>query len=99
MHFLVTHLLIGINVLVFFYLQNNPSQITRMMLITDRVLRNKEYDRLFLSGFTHADFFHILFNMLTLYFFGPTVEALIGKTFFLLLYLGAIVAGNLYCMF
>jgi membrane associated rhomboid family serine protease len=99
MHFLITYLLIGINVLVFFYLQNQPAQIMRMMLITDRVKQNKEYDRLFLSGFAHADLLHLVFNMLTLYFFGPALEMVIGGTLFLLLFLASIIAGNLFCMF
>jgi membrane associated rhomboid family serine protease len=41
---------------------------------------------LFTYMFLHADFFHILFNMLGLYFFGPPVEMRLGGRRFLGLY-------------
>jgi membrane associated rhomboid family serine protease len=46
--------------------------------------------------FLHADFFHILFNMLGLFFFGPEMEWLWGKTRFLFVYLGIGVAANIF---
>jgi membrane associated rhomboid family serine protease len=95
----LTYLLIGINVVVFLYLSNHPQTAVRFMLIADRVRRNKEYDRIFLSGFTHLDILHLLFNMLTLYFFGPSLEESIGATWYFLIFLGSIIAGNLYCLF
>lgn len=36
--------------------------------------------------FVHADFYHLLFNMLVLFFFGLRVEAYLGERSFLLLY-------------
>ncbi len=36
--------------------------------------------------FVHAGFWHILFNMISLYFFGPRVEERLGSTRFLLFY-------------
>ncbi|MCC7299272.1 MAG: rhomboid family intramembrane serine protease [Bacteroidia bacterium] len=94
----ITYLLMGINILVFFVTQNQPQVVQRMMLINGRVRFNKEYDRLFLAGFAHGGIGHLIFNMLTLYYFGPALEEAIGKTLFLLLFLGSIVGGNLYCM-
>jgi membrane associated rhomboid family serine protease len=38
------------------------------------VIDKKQWHRLFSSGLVHADWGHLLFNMLTLYFFGPVVE-------------------------
>ncbi|MBS3916007.1 MAG: rhomboid family intramembrane serine protease [Bacteroidetes bacterium] len=95
----LTYLLIGINVIVFFYLNSHPKTAERFILIADRVRRNKEYDRIFLSGFSHLDILHLLFNMLTLYFFGPSLEESIGATLYFLIFLGSIIAGNLYCLF
>lgn len=43
--------------------------------------------------FLHANFMHILFNMVGLYFFGPRLEARIGSRDFILLYLLAGIAG------
>jgi membrane associated rhomboid family serine protease len=38
------------------------------------------------SGFVHADLSHLLFNMITLWFFGRPLETRIGTTAFVLLY-------------
>lgn len=43
--------------------------------------------------FLHADFLHILFNMFTLYFFGPMVEQHLGSRRFLAFYLLCGISG------
>jgi membrane associated rhomboid family serine protease len=52
------------------------------------------------SFFYHThDYFHLLFNMLTLYFFGREVETLYGAKRFLILYFaGAVFAGLVFCL-
>jgi membrane associated rhomboid family serine protease len=40
-----------------------------------------------LSQFSHVEFSHFLFNMLTLYFFGPVIERTIGILSFLIIYI------------
>jgi membrane associated rhomboid family serine protease len=94
----ISVILIALNVLVFFWSNNHPHRLERMLFITNRIRFFKEYDRLFLSGFIHSGILHLLFNCLTLYFFGPVLESLIGPILFLLLYLGSIIGGNLYCL-
>ncbi len=94
----ISVILIVINVIVFFVVQNNAAKMQRMLFVNERVRRFKEYDRLFLSGFIHAGILHLGFNCMTLYFFGPTLEIMIGRTLFLILYLASIIGGNLYCM-
>lgn len=58
-----------------------------------------QYYRLLTSGFIHADWNHLIFNMLTLYFFGKPVESamdsIIGRFGFLALYLGGIIISDL----
>jgi len=90
-----TYILIGINVLLFIAGNNQPHLIERMMLQSGRVRKYREYDRLFLSGFAHAGLMHLVFNMLTLYYFGPVIESIIGATLYLFLFLFSIIAGNL----
>lgn len=46
--------------------------------------------------FLHGSFFHMLFNMLFLVFFGPELEMLWGKRRFLSFYLGVGVLANLF---
>jgi membrane associated rhomboid family serine protease len=50
--------------------------------------------------FVHQDFFHLLFNMITLYFFGTFVISLVGETVFLTTYfVGGIIGGLAYALF
>src|SRR5690554_1857114 len=50
--------------------------------------------RMFSSAFLHADMMHLLFNMLTFYFFAPWVIAILGSWPFLLIYVGSLFLGN-----
>lgn len=63
------------------------------------IQNRKEYIRLLSAGFLHADFGHLFFNMLTLYFFGPIVLDAFGVLGFLVIYFGAIILGNLFSLF
>ncbi|HWX22949.1 MAG TPA: rhomboid family intramembrane serine protease [Candidatus Binatia bacterium] len=65
----------------------------------ESILAGKEYYRLLTSGFLHADWRHLLLNMMSLYFFGGRVEWELGHSNFLLVYLGAIVGGNLLSLY
>lgn len=58
-------------------------------------IRRGEQFRMFSSGFLHADFSHLLFNMLTLYFFADVVIHSIGYVKFILIYLASLLVGNL----
>ena len=50
-------------------------------------IRKGEQFRMISSGFLHLDFSHLLFNMLTLYFFADVVISSIGYVKFILIYL------------
>ena len=63
------------------------------------IQNRKEYIRLLSAGFLHADWGHLFFNMLTLYFFAPIVLYVYGVSGFLLVYLGSIVIGNLFSLY
>lgn len=58
-------------------------------------IRRGEQIRMFSSAFLHADFSHLLFNMLTLYFFAPVVIMSVGVTYFVIIYLVSLLLGNL----
>ena len=65
--------------------------------------RSGQWYRLLTSGFLHADWGHLLFNMFAFYSFGPVVLATLqgsygavpGLGLFLLLYLGGIIVSDL----
>lgn len=50
--------------------------------------------QLLTSGFTHVQLLHIAFNMLALYFLGPTLESVLGRTRFLAVYLVSLLGGS-----
>ncbi|WP_343679355.1 rhomboid family intramembrane serine protease [Chryseobacterium arthrosphaerae] len=58
----------------------------------------KEYIRLISSGFLHADFMHLFFNMLSLYFFQAAVTFFFGNIGFLIIYFGSMILGNLFSL-
>ncbi|MFK8295158.1 rhomboid family intramembrane serine protease [Capnocytophaga canimorsus] len=62
-------------------------------------IRRGEYWRMFTSGFLHADWQHLIFNMLTLYFFADVVLFAVGKVGFLLIYLVALYLGSLFSLY
>ncbi|MGH6978826.1 MAG: rhomboid family intramembrane serine protease [Brevundimonas sp.] len=78
---------------------NNRQLLDRLILWPPAIDRSKQYDRLVTHGFIHADLGHLLFNMITLFFFGRPVEQVmverIGAPGFVLFYLSAIVVAIL----
>lgn len=62
-------------------------------------IRRGEQIRMFTSGFLHVDYNHLLFNMLTLYFFAGVVIHYVGITKFVIIYLASLVVGNLVSFF
>lgn len=55
---------------------------------------NGEWYRLFTAMFLHENFWHIASNMIVLYFIGPILETLLGRTRYLLVYIVGGLAGN-----
>ncbi|WP_282456318.1 rhomboid family intramembrane serine protease [Chitinophaga sedimenti] len=44
-------------------------QLYKLAMVPYDVKHHKQYYRLFTNGLVHADYMHLLFNMLSLYFF------------------------------
>jgi membrane associated rhomboid family serine protease len=61
-------------------------------------IRSGEQIRMLSSGFLHADMTHLIFNMLTLWFFAPVVISYLGDFSFLLVYFGSLIFGSLLTM-
>jgi membrane associated rhomboid family serine protease len=80
----VRRLLIA-NILVFF-VQYTAPQLTYSMEFVPRLILFRPWS-MFTYMFLHAGIMHILWNMIGLYFFGPRVEARLGSTRFIQLYL------------
>jgi membrane associated rhomboid family serine protease len=71
----------------------------RLLLWPPAVEKKHEYWRLLSYGLVHADFQHLLFNMITLFFFGRAMEWLyaqhLGPLGFLWFYLGGLLVSIL----
>ncbi|MFQ6603642.1 rhomboid family intramembrane serine protease [Flavobacterium sp. C3NV] len=61
-------------------------------------IRSGEQIRMLSSGFLHADMMHLIFNMLTLWFFAPVVINWLGSISFALIYFGSLIFGSLLTM-
>jgi membrane associated rhomboid family serine protease len=66
-----------------------------MHFSTKRVVGGAELWRLVSFQFLHADLFHLMFNMLALYFFGVLIENVLGGKRYLAFYLSCGIAGGL----
>ena len=72
-----TLVIVALTVLVSWRGFNDRALLERLILWPPAVERGKQYDRLLGYGFVHADWQHLLFNMITLFFFGRLIEQVI----------------------
>lgn len=63
-----------------------PRLIERCLFRPYEFARGHRRATIITSGFVHADLPHLVFNMVTFYFFGPPLERLFGTPMFVLLY-------------
>lgn len=102
----VTIILIGITVGVSLLAWNRPELMQRWIFNPYQIQANGEYYRFLTSGFLHQDYTHLLFNMLTFYFFGGTIEYIFsylygstGLFIYVAFYLVAIVVSSITTFF
>tara|TARA_R110002126_G_scaffold288548_1_gene442383 strand:- start:8533 stop:9126 length:594 start_codon:yes stop_codon:yes gene_type:complete len=92
----ITYYLIAANAIVsliglFLY----PKVIEVGMMIPYRTIRNKTWYEVITSGFVHGSISHLLFNMFTLFIFGPILENQIGEVQFLGLYFTGLIVSSI----
>jgi membrane associated rhomboid family serine protease len=71
-----TLIIIGVTCLVSVLALGNPKLLEGMLFWPPALKDKGEYQRLLTYGLVHANFAHLFFNMLTLFFFGGMVERL-----------------------
>ncbi|HON19294.1 MAG TPA: rhomboid family intramembrane serine protease [Salinivirgaceae bacterium] len=82
---------------------NDPVFMARYQFNAYRIIRNREWHRLLTHGFLHANWLHLLINMLVLFSFGEFLVSIFASVFlfmnpkllFLLFYLLAIAFSSL----
>jgi membrane associated rhomboid family serine protease len=72
-----------------------PQIIERSLFRPYWFLRRRQYDTVVTSGFVHADLPHLIFNMVTFWFFAFPLEKQIGPVRFALLYVLALAVSDL----
>jgi membrane associated rhomboid family serine protease len=90
----------GITVLISFLAWSNGEIMFKSFFIPTHIKERKEYWRFFTHGFIHADHQHLIFNMITLFFFGPRVEREFASHFesgytFVIFYFIALIASSI----
>ncbi len=80
-------IIIGINVAIHLFVSVTPGIINRLALIPALVIVENWIWTPFTYMFIHGGMWHLLFNMLGLFFFGVQLERRIGSHEFLLFYL------------
>jgi membrane associated rhomboid family serine protease len=96
---MLTLLLIALSVVVSLiaFARMNSAEGSRMFLFSPHeVSAGRGYAGMVLSHFSHADGAHLLFNMMTLYSFGPVVEYELGSAMMLLIYVVAGIASTVF---
>ncbi|KAB7771360.1 rhomboid family intramembrane serine protease [Xanthomonas maliensis] len=97
---MITIVLIAITAIVSWMAFNNRKLADRLVLWPPAIDRHRQYDRLVAYGFIHADLGHLIFNMVTLFFFGRYIEGVMADLTgtvltYPLFYLGALVVSIL----
>ena len=89
--------IIVVNVLISYKGFNDLSFFRKYELHVGSI-RAGEQLRMLSSGFLHVDMTHLIFNMLTLWFFAPVVINYMGSFSFILIYFGSLIFGSLLTM-
>lgn len=95
----MTLFIIGLTVVISLFAFSNQRVLNSFIFYPFRIRRQKTYQEFLTHGFIHNDYMHLIFNMVTLFFFGDETERLFtqkfgtstGRIVFLLVYLSAII--------
>lgn len=74
---------------------NQPALRDRLMFRPRAILADKEWERLLTSALIHADWMHVIFNLVGLHSFGRVVEIHYGPWVLLFIYLMSVLGGSL----
>ena len=92
---IITISLIIITVGISFLAWNKPAVYEQFLMNPYKVKRRLELHRFITSGFIHADYGHLFFNMFSLFLFGKIIEENLSPLFYISLYLLAIIVSEI----
>lgn len=107
---MMTYILIAFTALISIPAFNNHDWFLKFQFNAYQAVQRKQWYRLLTHGFLHANWMHLIVNMLVLFFFGPRVEQYFKEVlnpalvpwhhlFYLLYYLAAIIIASLTSLF
>ena len=107
---MMTYILIAFTALISIAAFNNHDWFLKLQFNAYQIYHRKQWYRLLTHGFLHANWTHLIVNMLVLFFFGAHVEdymkQILGPDFqpwhhliYLVFYFGAIVVASLTSLF
>ena len=91
----IAHIIFGLTIgISLIGLFGAPRLIERSLFRPYWFLRRREYDTVLMSGFVHADLMHLIFNMMTFYFFAFPLERYLGTFWFVILYTAGLLVSH-----
>ena len=95
---------IGLIIIIFTCLTSykglvDPRFYNQYVFQVDKILVEKEYGRMITSGFLHANWIHLAFNMSTLYAFSASLEMTLGIQNYAIIYFSSLIGGSLLSLY
>lgn len=101
----MTIILIVITVAVSYAAFKSPKLMEQLQFNASKIVHKNEYHRLVTHAFIHANWEHLLVNMIVLFSFGQAIEEYFKYNFgnnaildYVLLYFGGILVSNIYAL-
>ncbi len=98
----ITVVFIILSVAASFYAWDKSDIYNKWVMNPGSITNRKEYYRFITSGFIHADYMHLLFNMVSLFYMGRLLETIfvrnlgaIGMVHYVLIYLLGIIISDI----
>ena len=97
----LTLLIIAANVLLSMIGFSNNHFLSKALMWPYKVKKDREWYRFISSGFVHADWMHLIFNMFTFYFFGRNMEIILqraipnGALWFIFIYFAGLIVSDI----
>lgn len=96
---MITIILIAITTAASAYAFKKPELFAKYQFNAYMVYHRKDYKRIISHIFLHGGWDHLIFNMITLYFFGTYAEKAFGILFYLLIYFGGAIVSTMPALF
>lgn len=97
----LTNTVLGIIIInvVFFFLQLTFKDLTPLLALYTKDIFPYRIYTLFTYSILHGSLSHLFFNMLSLYFFGGSLQIYLGVKRFLVIYIFSAITGGLFSLF